>query len=304
MAEALTVIGGVASIVQLLEVTHKFSKRLSHFLSKTNDAPESFHDINLHLPLFRETLRQIQFSVDHGQYNSPQTGAILQRLVDECTAQMVLLENDILRNIIPEEGDSKMIRSRKAIYSLRHERSIIRTVARLSACMQKLSLFHITTASSYSMSQVKAVQELLQHCLQDRNDGMDGSRNSTENRDKVRKRVARRQGQQRRRFVLNLNLSSIGVYFTIQAGLELFWGSRGCTIAPTLQVQRLVKYTSPGFEVFWQCERGHMDVETGCRMLVRLFQDRKASPFDIDPGGKSWLEVSQTSDLLTYSGQN
>ncbi|THC89779.1 hypothetical protein EYZ11_010757 [Aspergillus tanneri] len=55
-------------------------------------------------------------------------------------------------------------------------------------------------------------------------------------------------------------------------------------------MQQLVKYTSPGFEVFWKCETNRLDIHSAYMALFELFSVGKASPKDMDPSGKSWLE--------------
>src|SRR5271170_472089 len=60
MAEAIAVIGFVASIAQLVDYGQKVIKRLDEFSSATTDVPESFRSIRLRLALVIETFQRVQ----------------------------------------------------------------------------------------------------------------------------------------------------------------------------------------------------------------------------------------------------
>lgn len=69
MAEALSVVGAIASTIQLLDFTTKVFDRLN-YLRRVDELPECLQGISLNLPLFIEALRRTQFH--HGHLNYPQ----------------------------------------------------------------------------------------------------------------------------------------------------------------------------------------------------------------------------------------
>lgn len=82
------------------------------------------------------------------------------------------------------------------------------------------------------------------------------------------------------------------------------WNSQHSYISPPLGFQRVVKFTSPGFEVLWELQshrRG--DWLAAGDDLLTLFNSGEASPRDIDPEGKTWLEV-RTEILLELNLTN
>ena len=66
MAEAAAVIGLVASIASLIDLSAKVVSRLQEFTSKTSDIPESFRSLSIQLPLLTATLQQIQAQAQAG----------------------------------------------------------------------------------------------------------------------------------------------------------------------------------------------------------------------------------------------
>lgn len=96
----------------------------------------------------------------------------------------------------------------------------------------------------------------------------------------------------RRHFQTFIVLARVSIPWCLKASLDLRWGYGCYSIAPALELERIVKYTSPGYEIFWKCEIGILDLPSGLLQLDRLFRAGRASPLDIDPGGATWLEVS------------
>ena len=88
MAEAAAVIGLVASIASLIELTAKVVSRLHEFSSKFSEVPESFRSLSTRLPLLSSTLQHIQSQAEDGRYPDDVTRA-LKAVVDDTSKQSV-----------------------------------------------------------------------------------------------------------------------------------------------------------------------------------------------------------------------
>lgn len=307
MAEALAVVGAIASTIQLLDFTGKIFDRVNHYLRHVDEAPESLRHIRLHLPLFIEALRRTQFHIDHGHYN-PLTSAVLKTFIDECNSQMILL-GDILTKVTPVQGDSKMIRSRKAFCSLKQEKSLKEIHLNLSGYIEKLLLFQSTVASDYSMVKLKPMLNLLEHSALSETSttiattsagGLQVDSKSIPAANTVSQNTSINfanyyKDKKQYRFSSFVGLYRFGLLWAFQANLDLSWGNYGFSINPTLRMQRLVKHTSPGFEVFWKCKTDRLDIQLAREALFELFSTGTVSPQDVDPSGWTWLEASWAS---------
>ena len=83
MAEAFAIIGLVAAIVGLVDFSAKVIERLSDFTSKTDDVPEAFRAINIQLPLFSNTLQQVQAQAEKGDIDVPTAKALTTVVVNK-----------------------------------------------------------------------------------------------------------------------------------------------------------------------------------------------------------------------------
>ena len=89
-----------------------------------------------------------------------------------------------------------------------------------------------------------------------------------------------------------ISLTSIGVPWAIRAGLSYMFSSQQSYISPSLDFQRVVKNTSPGFKLLWELETGQRrDWKIAQKDLAVLFESGQASPRDLDRDGRTWLEV-------------
>lgn len=109
-------VGAVESTIQLIDFVTKFADRLNHLLNSADEAPQSFQDIRLQLPLFVETLRWTQFHIDHGHYE-PLTSKMLEALIEESSVQMISLEK-LLEKVTTNEEDTKITKTRSCLNSL------------------------------------------------------------------------------------------------------------------------------------------------------------------------------------------
>ena len=119
MAEAAAIVGLVASIASLVDLSAKVVFRLHEFTSKSSDVPESFRSLWTRLPLLTVTLLHIQSQAEAGRLPGDVTKA-LKAVVDN-TSQQVLSVQICLSKVLPSDGASKLERALKALKSLAKE---------------------------------------------------------------------------------------------------------------------------------------------------------------------------------------
>jgi hypothetical protein len=103
----------------------------------------------------------------------------------------------------------------------------------------------------------------------------------------------------RKSHTFRLSLAQFGVLAAVQINFQTISSTRKFNISPSLTFERMVKRTSPGFQVLWRLRTGQEDNWPKARReLIRLFETGQASPVDIDPDGETWLEVNDLSFCL------
>lgn len=111
-----------------------------------------------------------------------------------------------------------------------------------------------------------------------------------------------------RRHSIGINLSYCGLILAkaAQASISITRGAGGFSISPTLTFGPVVPSSSAVFSVF---DFGHWDSVTDTQQRLKafvkksrqLFQDGKASPFDVDEDGNSLLHVNMSLLLVMLS---
>jgi hypothetical protein len=93
----------------------------------------------------------------------------------------------------------------------------------------------------------------------------------------------------------HVSLSRLKIPWSVEFGFRVAYGLNGYSISSTLQPVRVVPFTSPGFVVLWKCRTHQIAWPEAKQSLQKLFDEGKASPLDVDPAGKTWLEVTAAS---------
>lgn len=122
MAEAAALIGLVASIASLVDLSIKVVSRLHDFISKSSDIPESFRSLWLRLPLLTATLQRIQSQTEAGRFPDDVTKA-LKALIDSTSEQLSTVQI-CLSKVLPSNDASMLERALKALKSLAKEHKI------------------------------------------------------------------------------------------------------------------------------------------------------------------------------------
>ena len=146
MAEALAVVGVVASIVQLVDFGAKVLHRLNDFQSSCGEIPKVFEHVKAELPILLETLDQTKDAVEKGSMKEDIKKALLL-VVKGCLAQITTLDN-LISISLPQEGDSWRKRTGKAILSLRQDSKVTRITTTLRTHIQSLTNYRVAALST------------------------------------------------------------------------------------------------------------------------------------------------------------
>ncbi|KFY94925.1 hypothetical protein V498_03651 [Pseudogymnoascus sp. VKM F-4517 (FW-2822)] len=129
MAEALAIVGVVASVAQLVDFSTTVLYRLKEYQSSLGEVPKSFRQISKELPLLLHTIQQIQDAIDAG-FVGIETEKALLPVVEGCQEQLELLES-ILVKTLPKADDSSLEKGKKAISSLGQDGKVERILKNL-----------------------------------------------------------------------------------------------------------------------------------------------------------------------------
>lgn len=146
MAEALAVVGVVASIVQLIDFGSKVLLRLNEFQSNAREIPETFQHIKAELPVLLDTLEQTKTAIETGSIRDETKKALLPA-IDGCRTQIESLDILIMK-VLPLAGDSWRERSRKVISSLRQDAKVGKIRSNLQGYIQTLTYYHAAASST------------------------------------------------------------------------------------------------------------------------------------------------------------
>ena len=145
MAEAIAVVGLVASIASLVDLSAKVVTRLQEFTSKTADIPESFRSLWVRLPLLTASLRDIESQANIGHV-SDDTAKALKSVVDN-TSEHVSTVHICLSKIFPSDSASRSERMFKALKSLAKEDQVQQASEKIHKNIEFLILDQTTRGS-------------------------------------------------------------------------------------------------------------------------------------------------------------
>ncbi|KAF2182136.1 hypothetical protein K469DRAFT_669907 [Zopfia rhizophila CBS 207.26] len=146
MAEALVVVGVVASIVQLVDFSSKVLHRLNDFQSSLGEIPKIFRHVKAELPILLETLNQIKDAVEKGSVKEETKKALLL-VVNECQTQITMLD-DLTSRSMPQEGDSWRKKASKAILSLGQDAKVAKITTSLRTHIQSLTNYRVAASTT------------------------------------------------------------------------------------------------------------------------------------------------------------
>lgn len=97
---------------------------------------------------------------------------------------------------------------------------------------------------------------------------------------------------------LRLALSKYGVPVAIVAGIGFMVDGSGFDLRPALRVERIVNYTSPGFEIIWRLKKGLISLPEARTGFIELHRSEGPLGDHKDPAGNSYIQVSRFVPLV------
>ena len=158
MAEAAAVIGLIALITSLIEVTAKVFSRLHEFTSKSSKVPKLFRSLSIRLPLLTATLKHIQSQAEDSRFPNDITKA-LKVVVDDTSKQVSNIQIS-LSKVLPSGGASKLERAVKALKSLAKEDKVKRALEKIDGNNQILILHQTTRYDNTGDRLLEALSKL------------------------------------------------------------------------------------------------------------------------------------------------
>ncbi|MCJ1435790.1 hypothetical protein MMC27_005165 [Xylographa pallens] len=137
MADPITIVGLVATIIQLVDFGTKLILRLREASERIGEVPATFADLSIRLPLLIDCLNRIKDDVGG---LSETTKTALSPVIGSCRDQVKLLD-DILVKVTPRLGDSDWRIGKKTILGLGLESKVQKIDATIKDNIQILTLY-------------------------------------------------------------------------------------------------------------------------------------------------------------------
>lgn len=97
------------------------------------------------------------------------------------------------------------------------------------------------------------------------------------------------------RFALSkyrIPMSKYRIPWAFIMGIEWVSGNGKYTLRPALSLERVVKYTSPGFEILWKCQNHEISLPEAEESFLKLFKSDPSLKTHVNPGGNGYVRVS------------
>lgn len=92
---------------------------------------------------------------------------------------------------------------------------------------------------------------------------------------------------------LRLALSKFGLSWALNLGLSVTKSAITLTVSPILELEQIVPYTAPGFEIIARLRDDGMSCQQARQAFVHLFKTEPNLKNHVDPSGKSYIQVEQ-----------
>jgi hypothetical protein len=86
-------------------------------------------------------------------------------------------------------------------------------------------------------------------------------------------------------------LSQLGIRWSAIIQFHILAAPGKFLFRPAFEMERIVPYTSPGFETLWRCEQDLITVEEARDSLIDLYRSDPTFKNHVNPAGKSYIEV-------------
>lgn len=150
MAEAFATVGLVASIIQFVDFSQRFLRRLKEYQDKTNKLPLTFQAIQIQLPLIVDGLKVIETrakkkGLPHESFHS------IQPILEACRKEIEKLDEIFSRLSLPLNA-SLLSRGSRVMKTFRYDNDVQRSAVLLKDLVQMLILYQVIMASDGTSS--------------------------------------------------------------------------------------------------------------------------------------------------------
>ncbi|KAF6219379.1 hypothetical protein HO133_005205 [Letharia lupina] len=140
-AEALVVINIITNVVALVGFSRRVVSQVREYGEKADEVPEAFRDIETTLPLFANTLSQVQWRVERKDVGEDSCRA-LSPVLKGCERKLEQLKA-IFEDVLVQKNASKLERGWKAIKSARKEKEVKEIVQTLDRFALHLNPYNL-----------------------------------------------------------------------------------------------------------------------------------------------------------------
>ncbi|OQN96222.1 hypothetical protein B0A48_17784 [Cryoendolithus antarcticus] len=139
MADPITIVGAVASIVQLIDFSTRFLVRLHEYQSKSGQLPDAFAHIASQLSLLLHILQRSRDGMNN-QSISPEDAGAIGPCVQGCQDQMEELDG-ILSKVLPDVQEGRMKTMKKGFRSLWKESDVRKIDKQIESYVNRLTFY-------------------------------------------------------------------------------------------------------------------------------------------------------------------
>ncbi|KAK1047098.1 hypothetical protein LTR74_017830 [Friedmanniomyces endolithicus] len=139
MADPITIVGAIASVVQLIDFSTRVLIRLNEYQSNHKELPSAFAHIASQLPILREILEKSKDGMYH-QSISPDEVQTIKPCLRGCQQQVEKLDG-ILSAILPDAREGRVKRMTKGFRSLWEESDIRKIDAEIESYVNRLTFY-------------------------------------------------------------------------------------------------------------------------------------------------------------------
>ncbi|KAG8526562.1 uncharacterized protein KY384_008763 [Bacidia gigantensis] len=160
MAEAITVVGLVAAIIQITKCSKRILDHCKDVNDKSIQVPRSIQSVTIQLPVLNHVLDQVKYHVESNSSHQDPWPA-LRSLLGACSKEIRHLEG-VLSNIIPSSPAKSWNKTSLLMKSLRYDAEVTRTTHNLGQLTHTVH-FYLTNETAQSTRMLVAnSQKLLQ----------------------------------------------------------------------------------------------------------------------------------------------
>jgi hypothetical protein len=139
MADPITIIGVISSVVQLIDFSAGVLVRLNEYRSKGSELPSAFAHVTGQLPLLRTVLKRSKEGIQSERMSLDEVRAI-EPCLRGCQQQMEKLK-EILSAILPKAQETALKRMTKGLRSMWKESEVRKVDTEIESYVNRLTFY-------------------------------------------------------------------------------------------------------------------------------------------------------------------